>query len=89
MTLTNGRRKAVYGATYQEAKAKFRLAQRNQEHGLDLSARSQNVATFLARWLEDTAKPALRPKTHHSYAQLVRLHIVPAIGSVHLAKLTP
>jgi len=89
VTLANGKRKAVYGATYQQAKTKLREAQRDQEHGLDLSQKPQTVARFLADWLESTAKPTLRPKTHHSYAQMVRLHIVPAIGNVQLAKLTP
>ena len=89
VTLSSGKRKSVYGATYQEAKTKLRQAQRDQEHGLDLSKKPQTVALFLADWLESTAKPTLRPKTHHSYAQLIRLHIVPAIGTIQLAKLTP
>jgi integrase len=89
VTLPTGKRKAIYGATYQEAKTKLRQAQRDQEMGRDLSAKPQTVERFLAVWLEDTAKPTIRPKTHHSYAQLIRLHIVPAIGKVPLAKLTP
>lgn len=89
VTLPSGKRKAVYGTTYQAVKTKLRQAQRDQEYGLDLSTKPQTVARFLADWLESTAKPTLRPKTHHSYAQLIRLHIVPAIGTIQLAKLTP
>lgn len=89
MSLPHGRRKSLYAKTRREVQDKLRSARRDAENGLDLSARSQTVGQFLARWLEDTAKPTLRPKTHHSYAQLIRLHIVPAIGAVPLDTLTP
>ncbi|HEY7030232.1 MAG TPA: tyrosine-type recombinase/integrase, partial [Thermomicrobiales bacterium] len=89
LTLPTGKRKAVYGATYEEARSKLRQAERDQERGLDLSAKPQTVAQFLTDWLENTARPTIRPKTHHSYAQLIRLHLVPALGRIQLAKLTP
>jgi integrase len=65
------------------------LADRFAVGGFQRQGDIQSVARFLADWLESTAKPTLRPKTHHSYAQLIRLHIVPAIGTIQLVKLTP
>jgi integrase len=41
------------------------------------------------RWLDDTVKPTLAPTTHLRYEQIVRLHIIPHLGSVKLAKLEP
>jgi integrase len=40
-------------------------------------------------WLKDVVKPGVRPKTHRTYADFVKLHLAPALGSIQLAKLTP
>jgi len=79
----------MYARTQKEAREKLRAAQRDLDAGLDLGTSRQTVAAFLDDWLENTARPTIRPKTHHSYAQLIRLHIAPAIGHHPLAKLTP
>jgi integrase len=47
------------------------------------------VAEYLERWLENTAKPKVQPRTHVRYVQLVRLRINPHIGGVRLAKVVP
>jgi integrase len=47
------------------------------------------VEQFLSRWLEDCAKPKLRPSTFASYAQIIRLHVVPGLGPVPLQRLNP
>ncbi len=52
-------------------------------------AQRLTVAPFLTRWLEDACKPAVRATTHRLYEGLIRLHIVPHIGGVALARLTP
>ncbi|CCF82365.1 phage integrase N-terminal domain-containing protein [Nitrolancea hollandica] len=49
----------------------------------------QTVAQFLTRWLEDSAKPAIRPSTYRSYEQMVRIHLIPGLGRHLLVKLTP
>ncbi len=46
------------------------------------------VREFLDRWL-DAAAPTLRPATRRRYADLVRLHILPTVGNVKVAKLGP
>ncbi len=43
---------------------------------------------FLAHWLESSAKSQLRSKTFASYGPLTANHIVPAIGTIQLSKLT-
>ncbi len=39
--------------------------------------------------LEPQIQPTRRPRTHESYAEIVRLYIAPAIGRIPLAKLQP
>ncbi len=89
ITLPDGKRKSIYGRSFEECRDNRKQAEREIDQGRDLSARRQSVATFLTDWLETTAKPTVRPKTLHSYGQLIRLHITPRIGRVELAKLTP
>jgi len=47
------------------------------------------VAEYLNRWLYEVAKQRTRPMTWRGYEHLVRLHILPTLGRVRLAKLTP
>jgi integrase len=46
------------------------------------------LETFLTKWLEMT-KPSLAGKTHERYAEIVKRHLVPALGAVFLAKIQP
>ncbi len=55
---------------------------------MDLSAPPQTGERFLTEWLESTARLTIRPKMHHSDVQLIRLHIVSALGRVQRVKLT-
>ncbi len=61
LSLPNGRCKSVYAKTRREVQDKLRAAQRDLDAGLDVGAKTQIVAQFLTRWLEDTARPTLRP----------------------------
>src|SRR5262245_22698733 len=79
ITLDNGMRKSFYGKTLAECRAKRQQAEQDAARGMDITAKPQTVKTFVLDWLENTAKPTLRPKTHHSYAQLARLHLITAL----------
>jgi integrase len=46
------------------------------------------VAQYMERWLEANAR-AVRPSTQQRYSDLLRLHALPFIGRIKLAKLTP
>jgi integrase len=89
LSLPNGKRKTIYAKTRPEARDKLRAAQREQERGRDLSVKTQTVAQFLTCWLEDVARPSVRPATFESYSYLVSVHLVPAIGNHKLPSLTP
>jgi integrase len=87
--LPNGVRKSLYGRTLEEVKAKRKQVERDIDAGLDPSKPSQTVKEFLTTWLANTAQSSVRPRTYISYEQLVKKHIVPSVGDVKLAGLTP
>ena len=89
LSLPNGKRKSLYGKTRKDVQDKLRAAMREAENGLDLTAGRQTVGQYVLRWLEDVARPTVRPSTFKSYASYVRLHIVPGLGHHPLTKLTP
>lgn len=89
LSLPNGKRKSLYGKTRREVQDKLKSAQRDLDNGLNLAGAQQTVGQFLDHWLEDVVRPSVRPRTHHSYALLVRLHLKPELGHIQLTKLTP
>jgi integrase len=89
VSLPNGRRKAFYGRTRRDVAEKLKKALADQQQGLPLVGERLTVGQFLTHWLEDVARPSVRPRTYASYAQLLRLHLLPGLGRVPLAKLSP
>jgi integrase len=89
VTLENGKRKVLYGKTRQEVARKLAAALRDIDQGLPIPGGRLTVGRFLTEWLEQAARPTLKPSTYLSYAELIRLHIVPALGARPLVKLTP
>jgi Phage integrase, N-terminal SAM-like domain len=83
------KRKSFYGKTAAEVQEQLLRARSDRSPGLPVAVERQTVGQFLARWLEDSAKVSTRPPTHELYSQLVKLHIIPAIGSLRLEKVTP
>lgn len=47
----------------------------------------QTVEAYLKRWVETTVKPHLADNTYRQYAWLIRVHIVPTLGSMRLDQL--
>jgi integrase len=87
----NGKRsrRSVICKTRAEVSAKLReLIHAHEQGSLDAPVRL-TVKQFLAQWLEESARPKLRPRTFATYAQVIRTHIEPSLGSIALRKLTP
>src|SRR5579863_7191501 len=89
LTLENGKRKYFYGKTRKEVQEKLRVALNEQKQGTLITAPQQTLKQYLEDWLENTHKQNIRPRSFERYEEIVRLHIVPAIGNVPLQKLTP
>lgn len=88
LRLAGGRRKSVYGKTQREVLEKLTRVRRDRELGLPTRSERTTAAAYLARWL-DSARPALAPRTWQRYEQLVRVHALPVIGQIPLARLSP
>jgi integrase len=82
-------RKFFYGRTRAEAAAKLTKGMRDLQLGLAPVNERTTLEEFLTTWLKDTILPNKRPATYRGYSTNVRLHIVPSIGHLPLAKLTP
>jgi integrase len=84
----HGRQVSFYAATKTAALAKARQARADAERGSFLSLPTVTVAAYLTAWL-DTLRPTARQSTYGTYERVARRHIVPAIGDIRLAQLTP
>ena len=47
------------------------------------------LAEWLDKWLEEIAKPTLKPRTYADYRSVISKHLRPRMGRVPLSKLTP
>jgi integrase len=81
-------RKYIYGPTQDSVVDRMADARKEAKDGTLVLDERQTVGDFLNRWLQDCARPKVRPTTLRRYADLIRLHIAPEIGGVPLAKLT-
>ena len=79
----------IYGKTRQAVAEKLAKAISERDGGLAFDSGKLTVAEYMDRWLRESARNRLRPKTYEDYAGLTRRHIAPALGHVKLKKLTP
>lgn len=83
------KRKCIYGRTREEVAGKLAAALKAKKDGLPVSNDRITFGQFLDKWLEDSVKPSVRPRTFKSYSQLVTRHVAPELGNIRLAKLSP
>jgi integrase len=80
------KRLVITKPTRHEVADEMKKALRDQQRGININPEKQTVAQFLQSWLK-TIKSDVAPSTFVSYENTVRLHLIPAIGDVYLAKL--
>ena len=68
------KRKTFYGKTRHDVQVLLNEALNNQQKGVPIPPERQTVGTFLDYWLEESAKPSVRPRTFQSYSELVHFH---------------
>jgi integrase len=83
------RRRCFYGATRAEVAKALSEAIHKQGTGQPIPSGRRTVGQFMHTWLESIKPPVVRPRTWQNYELLTRLHVAPALGAVHLAKLEP
>ncbi|MHB1420388.1 MAG: tyrosine-type recombinase/integrase [Bacillota bacterium] len=86
----NGKQKQVfmYGKTREEVADKLLKARGEQKEGINIDPNKLTVAGWMDKWLKERMKNHLRPTTWSSYKYLTETHIVPALGTTQLKKLT-
>lgn len=75
--------------TKREAEALLVQLLHQRESGIDAPPGRITVAEYLRQWLSVHAKANTAPKTFRRYEQLIRVHVVPVVGSIPLTKLRP
>lgn len=81
-------RKSAYARSYEEARKKLTEMLGNSDQGVPVASESWTVAEYLNYWLVHVVREERRPKTYQGYEGVVRLHLIPALGSKRLDKLT-
>jgi integrase len=88
ITLEDGSRQTVYGRNPDVVQAKIQQLREARENGLLLASANAKTGDFLTQWLEDTARPSIRPRTYECYELNVR-RLLPLIGFIRLGSLSP
>jgi integrase len=81
------RYKAVYGRTRRAVSDKLTKALRDVQQGTALPDERQTVEQYLTGWLEHK-HGRLRPRAWSTYEQAVRLHLLPGLAKIPVARLT-
>ena len=60
-----------------------------QDTGTYVNPSKQTVAVYLKDWLENTASPNMALRTYEGYRDMIKRHILPALGQIPLTQLKP
>jgi len=82
-------RKIFTGRTRKEVQNKLTEALRDQQLGVPVIQEKQTTGQFLRWWIEQVARPIVRPKTLEFYDYALNQHLLPGLGHIPLSKLTP
>jgi integrase len=82
------RNKTIKG-TKKEAEARLREVLASLDTGSYVVPSKQTVGDFFTRWLQDYAAHNVRARTLDGYRDIIKQHLVPAIGDITLTSLTP
>ena len=87
---TNGalKRVVVYGRTRDEARDKLTKAQQQSRAGVPVPDEAWKLGLYLEYWLENFVKCNRRPATYNLYEMIVRLYLIPGLGTKRLTSLT-
>jgi len=83
------RKYANIKGTKGEAQKKLRELLTTLDKGMPLDISKATVGEFLGLWLKDYAETNTTPRTLEGYQEKIRNYILPNIGQVPIAKLTP
>lgn len=82
------RQKRVSAKDYRRALQKLNELRDAVDSGIIPVTAKTTVEKWLTHWLDTIKRPSVRPSTADYYSEAIRLHIVPAVGSRQLDRLT-
>jgi integrase len=85
----NGKRRSFYGKKQSEVVKAMRAALSAADAGTFVEPSKMTVEQWLFTWLEEYARPSVKPLTYSAYRTSINTHIIPGIGSVKLTALNP
>jgi integrase len=87
----NGKRR-YHSKTIRGTKRQAETYGTRVQHEVDTGAfregTTHTVGEFLDKWLEETAKRRVRPRTYEGYREIIDTHLRPIVGTVKLATIT-
>ncbi len=89
LSIPGRRRLTFYGQTREDVRRKLAGAVRANDLKELPDSRGLTLGGFLDQWLEEVAKPSVRPWTFEGYEVHVRRHIKPLLGRIPLDKIEP
>jgi integrase len=88
----NGKRKQQWvtvKGTKKEAEKRLSELLHQLDTGTFMKPGKTTLAEYLERWLADYARPNLSPRGFERYESIVRVHLIPALGSITLTQVRP
>jgi len=82
-------RRHVLGKTRREVADELDALLRAKKEHLPIPDRRARLGPFLSTWLEEVSRPRIRATTYRSHESIVRVHLVPGLGRIAIAKLAP
>jgi integrase len=83
------RRKTIRSRSKATVMQRLRDTQRELEERGDLPTADQTIAQWFGYWYSQIVLKEVRPKTAGGYKSIIDRHIVPEIGTLRLARVTP
>jgi integrase len=84
----NGEMVYFYGKKQGEVKEKLEEAQDQARDGIYVKATKTTFDEWLGYWLNEIAKPEIKPATFDYYEYIIRVHIKPSLGKMALKDIT-
>ncbi len=75
--------------TKRDAQRELTRLLRDLDTGTYVEPSQMTVGTYLEKWLRDYAKTNVSAKTFERYAEIARVHLIPALGHLPLARIQP
>lgn len=83
-----GKRESLYATTQAELVGKIKAREKAAADGIPAVNGRHTFGEYCEEWLAAKAGK-VRPRVHVRYAELLRVHVLPTLGRIPLAKVTP